>query len=76
MVYFTRFGYTTPLATALVFTSFVTVVDFFLVALIILRSLDMFTSPLGTWIPFALIFVATWLTGVVVTRRASAAYLA
>jgi hypothetical protein len=75
-VYFTRFGYTRPLPTALVFTGFVMVVDFFLVALVILRSLDMFTSPLGTWIPFALIFVATWLTGVVVTRRASAAYLA
>ncbi|HEU4421706.1 MAG TPA: hypothetical protein VFR67_04095 [Pilimelia sp.] len=68
-VYFTRFAYTAPLPTALTFTGFVVVVDFFLVALVILRSLDMFTSPLGTWIPFTLIFASTWLTGLVITRH-------
>lgn len=61
--YYRRFGYTTPIQTALTFVGFVIVVDFFLVALIIERSFEMFTSPLGTWIPFASIFAATYLMG-------------
>jgi hypothetical protein len=67
--YFTRYGYTTPLQTALVFTGFVAIVDFFLVAMVILGTLEMFASPLGTWIPFALIFLSTWLTGHTVAQR-------
>ncbi len=67
--YHRRFGYTTPLQSAVAFVSFVIVVDFFLVALVIERSLEMFTSPLGTWIPFLLIFSATYLLGWVVERR-------
>ena len=65
LVYFKKFNFTTPLQTALMFTGFVMVVDFFVVALLILRSLDMFASLLGTWIPFALIFASTYLTGLV-----------
>lgn len=61
--YYRRYGYTTPRQTALTFVGFVIVVDFFLVALIIERSFEMFTSPLGTWIPFAAIFGATYLMG-------------
>jgi hypothetical protein len=68
LVYFNRFNYTSPLSTALVFVSFVLVVDFFLIALVINRSLEMFTSLLGTWIPFALIFTSTYVTGLLVTR--------
>lgn len=71
LVYFTRFNYTAPLQTALLFVGFVAVVDFFVVALVILGSLDMFASLLGTWIPFALIFTSTWLTGLLVTRRSA-----
>lgn len=67
--YYRRFGYTTPLQTALTFVGFVIVVDFFLVALIIERSFEMFTSPLGTWIPFALIFGSSYLTGRWVENR-------
>ena len=63
LIYFRRFNYTAPLQTALTFVSFVIVVDFFIVALLINRSLDMFASLLGTWIPFALIFASTYLTG-------------
>ncbi len=63
LVYFRKFNYTTPLRTALIFVGFVVVVDFFVVALLINRSLDMFASLLGTWIPFALIFGSTYLTG-------------
>jgi hypothetical protein len=39
------------------------IVDFLLVALVINHSLAMFASLLGTWIPFALIFASTYLTG-------------
>ncbi len=62
-IYFTKFNYTSPLQTALIFVGVVVTLDFFLVALIINRSIDMFTSLLGTWIPFALIFTSTYLTG-------------
>jgi hypothetical protein len=68
-VYFTRFRYTSPLATAAIFVGFVMLVDFFGVALLVNRSLAMFGSLLGTWIPFALIFAATYLTGLITTVR-------
>ncbi len=67
-IYFRYFPYTTPLTTALIFLAVVVALDFFLVALVINKSLDMFASPLGTWIPFALIFAATYVTGLLVTR--------
>lgn len=56
--------------TAVGFTSFVILVDFFVVALLINRSMDMFTSLLGTWIPSALIFTATYGTGWAVNKTA------
>jgi hypothetical protein len=65
LVYFRKFNYTAPLQTALIFTGFVIIVDFFVVALLINRSLAMFASPLGTWIPFAMIFTSTYLTGLI-----------
>jgi hypothetical protein len=61
--YFRRFHYTTPLQTALIFLGFVVAMDVFVVAMLINKSFAMFASPLGTWIPFALIFAATYLTG-------------
>ena len=67
LIYFKKFNYTSPLLTALIFVGFVIVVDFFVVALLINRSLDMFSSLLGTWIPFALIFISSYLTGYFVT---------
>ncbi len=69
LVYFRNFHFTAPLPTALVFVGFVIVVDFLIVAVAILRSLEMFASLLGTWIPFALIFASTWLTGRFVRDR-------
>ena len=69
LVYFTKFNYTTPLQTAVIFIAFVIFMDFFLVAMIINRSFEMFTSLLGTWVPFALIFASTWLTGTFVTNQ-------
>ena len=69
LVYFNKFNYTTPLQIALIFVAFVIVVDFFVVALMINRSLDMFASLLGTWNPFALIFTSTYVTGLLMVRR-------
>lgn len=68
LIYFKKFNYTTPLQTAMIFVGFVITVDFFLVALVINRSLEMFTSLLGTWIPFALIFTSTYLTGLYIVQ--------
>ena len=69
LIYFNKFNYTTPLQTALIFVAFVIVVDFFVVALLINRSLEMFASPLGTWIPFALIFTSTYVIGWLTVRN-------
>jgi hypothetical protein len=69
LLYHRRFHYTAPWQTAVLWLGFVMAMDFFVVALLINRSLEMFASPLGTWIPFALIFASTWLTGLVVTGK-------
>ena len=69
--YFKKYHYTPPLKTAIIFVSFVIVVDFFLVAMVINKSFDMFLSPLGTWIPFALLFTSTYLTGTYITKKSA-----
>jgi len=69
LVFYRKFNYTTPLQTATIFVGFVIALDFFVVALLINRSLEMFASLLGTWIPFALIFASTYLTGVSVLKN-------
>jgi len=69
LIYFKKFFYTGPLTTAAIFIGFVIVVDFFFVALMVNKSLDMFRSFLGTWLPFILIFCATWVTGKLVVRH-------
>jgi hypothetical protein len=63
--YFRRYHFTSPLGTAVLFPLIVIFTDFFLVALAIKRSLEMFRNALGTWIPFALIFASTYLTGLI-----------
>lgn len=68
-IYFTRFGYTRPLTTAIVFVAIVIFVDFFLVGLVINQSLEMFGSLLGIWIPWVLIFFSTYLTGLATGTR-------
>jgi hypothetical protein len=67
--YFRRFAFTTPLRTAAAFLGVVAGLDLFLVAPFLERSYAMFASPLGTWIPFALIFVATYVTGRIAAHR-------
>jgi len=69
--YFTKFKYTPPLPTAGIFVGFVILMDFFVVALLINRSLDMFASVIGTWLPFTLIYLSTWITGLILNSAAS-----
>jgi hypothetical protein len=76
LIYFKKFNYTTPLQTAILFVGFVIAMDFFVVALLINGSLAMFTSLLGTWIPFALIFTSTLVTGLYVGRKPHATTVA
>jgi hypothetical protein len=68
-IYFTKFRYTTPLETAVLFLSLVIFLDLFLVSPLINRSLEMFESFLGTWLPFVLIFLSTYLTGLFIKSR-------
>ena len=68
IIYFIKFNYTGPLQTAIIFISFVIFMDVFVVALLILKSTDMFKSVSGTWLPFTLIFLATYFTGSVIRR--------
>jgi hypothetical protein len=69
LVYFRKYNYTSPFVTAIIFIGFVVFMDFFVVALAINHSFDMFTSFLGTWLPFVLIFLSTFLTGVFVNQK-------
>ena len=61
--YFRNFYFTRPLATAAIFVGLSLVLDVLIVALLIEKSFDMFSSFLGVWLPQALIFSATYSTG-------------
>jgi hypothetical protein len=67
-IYFKKFRYTTPLQTAIGFIAFVILMDLFIVAPFIEQSFEMFYNPLGTWIPFLLSFIATFLVGTYLSR--------
>jgi hypothetical protein len=62
-LYFRFFGYTSALQTALVFTGLAILLDASVIAGLVEKSYAMFGSILGTWIPFGLIFLATYLVG-------------
>lgn len=62
-VYFRRRRRATPVQAAAAFTLIVIVLDGTVVALLIERSFAMFSSILGTWLPFILIFTSTWAAG-------------
>lgn len=63
-LYFTWFGDFSPLQTALIFVATSLALDVFVVAMLIEKSFEMFRSAIGVWIPQALIFAATYLTGI------------
>ena len=71
LVYFKKFHFTTPLQTALIFFAFVVIADFFVAGLLINKSLEMFTNLLETWIPYILIFISTYLTGLFTVRSSN-----
>ncbi|MBU2533284.1 MAG: hypothetical protein KKB37_11125 [Alphaproteobacteria bacterium] len=52
-----------PMVRAGLMTGMIVVLDAGLVAPVFERSFEMFRSILGTWVPFALIFAASWLAG-------------
>ena len=68
LLYFKKFAFTGPLQTGLLFLGVVMCMDVFVVAMLIEKNFAMFASPLGTWLPFALIFGATYFTGALCQR--------
>jgi menaquinone-dependent protoporphyrinogen oxidase len=65
--YFRARGAREALPTAIVWTAIVALLDLTVVAIFVQRSLEMFESMTGTWLPFALIFAAVWTTGTVLS---------
>jgi menaquinone-dependent protoporphyrinogen oxidase len=61
--YFRARGARDPMETALAFVTIVALLDLIVVAGLVQRSLVMFGSAMGAWIPFALIFAVTWASG-------------
>jgi hypothetical protein len=64
--YFSARGAREALTAAWAFTGLVAGLDLIVVAGLVQRSLAMFASVVGTWLPFALIFGVTWAMGVIV----------
>lgn len=61
--YFHARGARDPLPTAITWTAVVMLLDLVVVAGGVQRTLAMFESITGTWLPFALVFLAAWGTG-------------
>ena len=66
VLYRSFFDFATPLQTGLIFVGIVVFLDVFVVALFIEKSFEMFRSVIGTWVPFAGIFLATLVAGILV----------
>ena len=62
-LYHRFFHYTRPLYTGLIFMGLAIILDALIIAPFAEKSYAMFASVLGTWIPFGLIFLATYLVG-------------
>jgi hypothetical protein len=56
-----------PVLRAAVMTVLVIVLDAVVVAPLFERSYDMFRTAIGTWIPFVLIFIASWAAGTILS---------
>ena len=68
LIYFNFFNYTTPLQTAVIFVGIAILMDLVVVALLIENSFEMFASLIGTWVPWALMFISTYLVGNLITK--------
>ena len=69
MHFFRRYPDASPLGTSLGFVGIVVGLDAFVVAPLIERSYAMFASPLGTWIPFASLWLSSFLDGPACRQR-------
>jgi menaquinone-dependent protoporphyrinogen oxidase len=65
--YFGARGAREPIAAALAWTAIVAALDAGIVAGVVLFDFTMFRSFVGTWLPFVLVLVITWLIGLVVS---------
>ncbi len=54
-------------STAIIWTATVMLLDLALIAGAVQHSLAIFKSLVGTWLPFGLILMATWITGKVMS---------
>ena len=69
--YHRRHADISPLLTAAFFVGTALFLDFFLVAMVIEKSFEMFKSFVGLWLPMILIFTAAYLTGNYVRSKAT-----
>ena len=69
VLYYKKFNYTSPFWTAFIFLLFIIAMDAGLVAPVFEKSYRMFRSILGTWIPFSLICMSTYITGLIIKRK-------
>lgn len=72
-IYFRLVAGVPPLVLAATFVATALALDFFLVAPVFVGNYSMFSSPLGLWIPMALIFAASWLAGALASANREAA---
>jgi hypothetical protein len=72
LVYYRKFNFTSPIQTAFIFLLFVIIMDAGLVAPVFEKSYGMFKSLIGTWIPFTLIFLSAYISGLLIKRKESA----
>ena len=63
------FGYLAPVNLAVLFVGTALMLDALLVSPFFVGDYGMFASPFGLWVPMALIFGVTWLTGAWLGRR-------
>jgi menaquinone-dependent protoporphyrinogen oxidase len=61
--YFREDGARDPTPTAFTFVAIVALLDLMIVAGLVQHSLVMFASIVGSWLPFLLIFLTTWIVG-------------
>jgi menaquinone-dependent protoporphyrinogen oxidase len=67
--YFRPRGAHEPLPTAAAFAAVVAILDAAVVAGLVTRSFSMFASFVASWLPFLLIFAATWAIGFALSTR-------
>jgi menaquinone-dependent protoporphyrinogen oxidase len=65
--YFRPRGAREPLPVALSWAIIVAVLDWVVIAGVVQRDFSMFQSVVGTWLPFLLILLVTWATGVMIS---------